>query len=46
MTVLKLDGKLEINSGNSPSTELDQEQLMKAVNETVQRYRLQYFFPY
>ena len=35
-TVLKFDGKLEINSGNSSPTELDQEQLMKAVKETVQ----------
>ena len=43
-SVLKFDGKLEVNSGKTIPTELDQEQLMIAVKETVQRYGLHSFF--
>ena len=44
ITVLKFDGKLEVNSGNYVPTELDQEQLIPAVKEEVQRYGLRSFF--
>ena len=42
--MLKFDGKLEVNSGNYVPTELDQEQLIPAVKEEVQRYGLRSFF--
>ena len=42
--VLKFDGKLEVNSGKTAPTELDQDQLMIAVKESVIRYGLHSFF--